>query len=117
MLLGAGVVGVLVTLMAAQASVPVLIAMATLAGIAEVPLVVGYGTLRATATPDNLLGRVSSTTRTISVGGQSLGYFVAGLLLDRIGGAATMAAMGLAVIATAVAFSLAPSLRRARLEA
>jgi MFS family permease len=116
MLVGTGAVGVLVILMATQASVPVLIVLATLAGIAEIPAVVGYGTLRATVTPDRLLGRVSTTARTISVGGQSLGFLVAGLLLDRIGGGATLAAMGVAVLTTALLFSLAPSLRRARVE-
>jgi F0F1-type ATP synthase assembly protein I len=56
---------------------------------------------------------VSSTSRTLSVGGQSLGFLVAGLLLDRLGGTATLALIGIAVLAVAASFALAAPLRRA----
>ena len=112
-LLGAASVGALTIVTASQDSVPILMVLTFLAGIGDLLIVVGYGTLRATVTPDNLLGRVSSTSRTLSVGGQSLGFLVAGLLLDRHGGTATLALIGIAIVAAAGSFALAAPLRRA----
>jgi hypothetical protein len=68
---------------------------------------------RATVTPDNLPGRVSITSRTLSVGGQSLGFLIAGLPLDRLGGTATLALIGIAVLAVAGSFALAAPRHRA----
>jgi ENTS family enterobactin (siderophore) exporter len=112
-LLGAASVGALTILTASQDSVPILMVLTFLAGIGDLLIIVGYGTLRATVTPDNLLGRVSSTSRTLSVGGQSLGFLVAGLLLDRIGGAATLTLIGIALVSVAGTFALAAPLRGA----
>lgn len=116
-LLGAASVGVLTIATASQDSVPILMGLTALAGIGDLQIVVGYATLRATATPDRLLGRVGSTSRTISVGGQALGFLVGGLLLDRIGGRGTLASIGIAIVCVAGIFALAAPLRRATAEA
>jgi ENTS family enterobactin (siderophore) exporter len=115
-LLGTAIAGTTIASTATQADAPILMGLMFVCGIGELQLVVGYGTLRAAATPDRLLGRIGSTSRTLSTGGQSLGFFLSGLLLDRIGGTATLMGMGLVVVLTAATFALAPSLRHATVD-
>jgi hypothetical protein len=57
---------------------------------------------------------VTSLSRTIGVGGQSLGYLLAGVLLERLGGTATLAIWGVLLLGISIAFGLPPTLRRAR---
>ncbi|MGH3847484.1 MAG: MFS transporter, partial [Pseudonocardiaceae bacterium] len=71
-------------------------------------------TLRSAASPDELLGRVGSTARTLSIGLQPLGMIVAGVLLDRIGGGATLLLMGSALLVATLGFSTSSALRGAR---
>jgi MFS family permease len=112
-LVGAAIAGGLTVVTATQAWLPVLFVLTVLAAIGDLFVVVGFATLRATVTPDRLLGRISGTTRTLSNTGQALGYLAAGLLLDRLAGAGTLALIGGAVVAVAAVFSLAAPLRDA----
>jgi predicted MFS family arabinose efflux permease len=117
MLAGAAIAGGMTVVTATQGWLPVLFVLTVLAAIADLFVIVGYATLRATVTPDRLLGRVSATTRTLSNSGQALGYLGAGLLLDRLAGTGTLALIGVAVLATAGLFSLAAPLRDATTDA
>ncbi len=86
---------------------------ALFAGAAGALVFVPYITLRSTIPPNRLLGRVGSSARTISVGLAPIGTLIAGVLLDAIGGQATLVIMALVVTAASVAFSFSPILRAA----
>lgn len=117
-LLGGGFVqGTLIVLISLPLP-PFVMPMASLvAGVAGGMLFVFYLTYRSSATPDRLLGRVGSTARTISIGLIPIGTFSAGLLLDQIGGAATLVVIGVVVGSVALLFALSGTLRRARVQA
>jgi len=108
--MGLGNVGV-----AAFDQPPLFVASALVAGFAESILVVIYVTLRTTYSPDRLLGRIGSTARAISLGLQPIGLLIGGLLIDTIGGTATMAVMGIALCVLAIAFAPVRALRTASL--
>lgn len=98
----------------ALASVDVLwmaLAIAFVAGAGESIAIVFYATMRASITPDHLLGRVISTARVVTFGLQPLSMFVGGLLLDAVGGAVTLWLMGGASLAISAIFWFLPSLR------
>jgi MFS transporter, ENTS family, enterobactin (siderophore) exporter len=84
------------------------------AGVANTLVLVSYVTIRASTTPDELLGRVGATTRMVSVGLQPVGAAIAGLLLDAVAGGPTMRVMGGILVAASLVGLLAPSLRHAR---
>jgi MFS family permease len=111
---GIALTGVVAGLSATQASLAVLSALLFIGGLGEVLASVAATLLRADLTPDHMLGRVTSLSRTIGVGGQSLGYLLAGVLLERLGGTVTLLIWGLLLLAIGVVFSLPPSLRVAR---
>jgi MFS family permease len=75
---------------------------------------IAYLTVRTTIPPDDMLGRVGSSARTISVGLTPLGIFLGGLALDVVGGTATLLLMGLLVGLVVAAFAFSPALRNAR---
>ena len=114
MLVGAVVMGITLVIVATDAPVPVLAGAAFVAGLLEANVAVSYLTLRTQLSPDALLGRVGATARTISVGLMPLGALVTGILLDAIGGTATLALMGTASIAAGLGFALLPNVRQAR---
>ncbi len=91
-----------------------LLLIAFAAGIGSGFTIVSYLTYRAAATPDRLMGRVGSTARTISMGLQPIGMLGTGVLLDTIGGNATILLTGLALTVMTVLFVLSPTLRAAR---
>jgi ENTS family enterobactin (siderophore) exporter len=94
---------------------PATMAMAALgAGVGQSFVLVSYVTIRASATPDELLGRVGATTRTVSVGLESVGAAAAGLLLDSVAGGQTMRIMGGILVLASVVGLLSPILRSAR---
>jgi MFS transporter, ENTS family, enterobactin (siderophore) exporter len=98
----------------ALASVDVLwmaLVVAFVAGAGESMAVVFYATMRASVTPDHLLGRVISTARVVTFGLQPLSMFIGGLLLDAVGGAVTLWIMGGASLATSAIFWTVPGLR------
>ena len=70
----------------------------SLAGIAQSMVLVTYITLRAAYSPDELLGRIGSTARTISLGLQPIGLLVGGALIDLTSGSTTIALMGIAIL-------------------
>jgi ENTS family enterobactin (siderophore) exporter len=84
------------------------------AGVANTLVLVSYVTIRASTTPDELLGRVGATTRMVSVGLQPVGAAIAGFLLDAVAGGPTMRVMGGILVAASLVGLLAPSLRHAR---
>ncbi len=104
------------TLLASVGSpVPVLVGAALVAGIVNANVLVAYISLRTLLSPDALLGRVGATARTLSVGMMPLGSLAAGIALDAVGGGATIAVMGVLLVAAAGGFALLPDVRRARL--
>jgi MFS family permease len=114
MLVGTVVMGITLVIVATDAPVPVIVGAAFVAGLVDVNVAVSYLTLRTQLSPDALLGRVGATARTISVGLMPLGALVTGILLDAIGGTATLALMGTAAIAAGLGFALLPNVRHAR---
>jgi MFS family permease len=66
---------------------------------------VAYVTLRLSASPDALLARVSTVAKTATVGAQPVGMLIGGLLIDRVGGGATLAAMGVGAMVVAGVFA------------
>ena len=108
-----GAVGFGLTLViSVGAPVPLMVAMALLAGILNANVLVAYVSLRTMLSPDALLGRIGATARTLSVGMMPVGSLVAGILLDTIGGGPTLALMGLALMAAGAGIRAAA--RRAR---
>ena len=94
---------------------PTLLGMLGLAvGAAWTLVEVSYVTLRLAASPEGLLGRVSTVAKTATVGVQPIGMLIGGLLIDSVGGGSTLAAMGLATVAVALIFTVAGPLRSAR---
>jgi MFS family permease len=115
-LLGGNVVtGIVLFVVALTAQIPVLIGVAFVAGIAQSMVLVTYITLRAANSPDELLGRIGSTGRTISLGLQPLGLLAGGALIDLTSGSTTIALMGVAVAAVSLVFLPVGALRRASL--
>jgi len=93
---------------------PLLVA-AFVGGISESTVLVTYITLRTVASPDELLGRIGSTARTISLGLQPLGLIVGGLLIDALGAGTALVLIGATVVVIGLAFAPVAELRRASL--
>jgi predicted MFS family arabinose efflux permease len=96
-------------------SVAALIGFALVAGIAQSTVLVTYITVRTAYSPDQLLGRVGSTARVISLGLQPLGMLAGGMLIDATSGTVTIGVMGAALCVVALVFAPVRALRRARL--
>ncbi|HXX61469.1 MAG TPA: MFS transporter [Candidatus Sulfotelmatobacter sp.] len=111
---GAAVTGVLLVVLALVGLPVVLIATALGAGVSQSLITVSYVTLRASLTPHELLGRVGSTARIVTLGLQPVGLLVGGVALQTVGGATTLLAMGALMLVAAAAFSLSATMRRAR---
>ena len=117
MLFGGNVLfGTSLLLVSTVASIPVLALVAVAAGIAQSMVLVTYVTLRAAYSPDELLGRIGSTARTISLGLQPVGLLVGGALIDLTSGSTTIALMGIAILLVCVVFAPVGALRRATLQ-
>jgi MFS transporter, ENTS family, enterobactin (siderophore) exporter len=113
MVLGSLVLGSMVAALSIFASVTPMMAAAFVAGVANTVFIVSYLTLRAALTPERLLGRVGSTARMITLGFNPIGMLAAGVLLDLLGGAATLVAMGVISLGVAILSGLSGELRRA----
>jgi MFS family permease len=100
-------------IVAVNGQVLVLMPAAFVVGAASASVVITYVTLRSAAAPDELLGRVGSTARTLSIGLQPIGMIAAGVLLDSIGGGLTLLLMGSALLVATAGFALSRPLRRA----
>ncbi len=117
MLVGAAVFGACLVVIATGVPEPAMIAAAFVAGAVNSNILVAYITMRTLFSPDALLGRVGATARTLSVGLTPIGALTAGILLDSIGGAATLALMGVALALAGVGFALVRPVRTARIPA
>ena len=114
LLLGGNLVrGLALVAIALTGSIGVMVGAAIVGGIVDSVVLITYITLRAAASPDELLGRIGGTARTISLGLQPIGFIAAGLLIDAIGGGVTLATIGLSLVATSLLFVLSAPLRNA----
>lgn len=96
--------------------IPVMVAVAVLSGVAQSLVLVTYVTIRAAYSPDDLLGRIGSTARTISLGLQPVGLLVGGALIDLTSGSTTIVLMGIAIAIVSLAFVPVGALRTASLQ-
>jgi MFS family permease len=112
---GNAVTGGALVVVALTGQIAVLTAVAFVAGIAQSMVLVTYITLRTAWSPDDLLGRIGSTARTISLGLQPLGLLAGGALIDLTDGSTTLALMGLAVAGVSLICVPVRALRRASL--
>lgn len=113
---GTFVTGAMLLSVAIATTIPVLLAVAGLAGVAQSMVLVTYITLRTAYSPDALLGRIGSTARTISLGLQPLGLLAGGALIDLTDGSTTIALMGFVLMAMSLAFVPVSALRRATVQ-
>jgi MFS family permease len=116
LLAGSVVVGSALVVVALESNIPVLFGAALVAGTAQSMTLVTYITLRTAYSPDELLGRIGSTARTISIGLQPIGLLIGGALIDRIGGSTTLALMGTAIALVSLAFVPVRAIRGATLQ-
>jgi MFS family permease len=105
--------GAALLILAATSSLTVMVGVAALAGVVDSVVLITFITLRAANSPDELLGRIGSTSRTISLGLQPVGFLAAGLLIDAVGGGTTLSAIAIALIATSGLFVMSRPLRDA----
>jgi predicted MFS family arabinose efflux permease len=92
-------------------TVLLILPLAFAAGLADSLVLVTYISVRAAAAPDELIGRIGSTMRTISVGLQPIGMVVGGAVLDIGHGTATLAGMGALLILISLVSAMSPALR------
>jgi MFS family permease len=109
------VMGIPLIAAAAIGSLPAIIGLTALSGGGEAALVVVYISVRAANSPDDLVGRIASTARVIALGLMPVGNLVGGLLIDAIGGTATLAVLGIAMCILALAFTQVRGLSAASL--
>jgi len=117
MLLGTAMIGACLLVVASGVPVWAIAGAALVAGVVNSNILVAYLTMRTLSSPDALLGRVGATARTLSVGLTPIGALGAGVLLDTLGGAATLAIMGVLLLAAAIGFALLRVVRTARIPA
>lgn len=96
--------------------IPVMVAVAVVAGVAGSMVLVTYITVRTAYSPDDLLGRIGSTARTISLGLQPVGLLVGGALIDLTSGSTTIVLMGMAIAVVSLVFVPVAALRTASLQ-
>jgi MFS family permease len=94
--------------------VPVVIAGAVVAGVAQSLVLVTYLTIRTAYSPDALLGRIGSTARVISFGLLPVGLLVGGAIIDLTSGSIAIAIMGIGLAVVSLPFLASSALRRAR---
>ncbi len=80
-------------------------------------VLISFVTLRALVTPDELLGRVGSTTRTVMLGVQPLGMLGGGALIAATNGTVTLATMGAIAVGATLVFTFCRGLRTASADA
>jgi MFS transporter, ENTS family, enterobactin (siderophore) exporter len=100
--------------LALTGSLSVMVLFAFASGAFQSIVLVAYVTVRAASSPDEVLGRVGSTARTISVGIQPVGLLIGGILLDSLGGGPTLLVIAALTGASSVLFALSPGIRAAR---
>jgi MFS family permease len=98
------------------ASIELMGVLAFAAGVASTLVLIAYITMRAAYSPDELLGRIGSTARTLSLGLQPIGMLAAGALVDLTNGSTTLIVMGAILAGLSFLFLPSRGLRAARLE-
>jgi predicted MFS family arabinose efflux permease len=114
MVAGAALTGVMTASISLLGTVLLIAAASLAAGIFDAIFAISYITVRATVTPDELLGRIGTTARTLTMGIQPVGMLLGGILLDRVHGATTLVVMGTLTVVVAGAFAFSSALRAAR---
>ncbi len=109
------VLGLSLLVVAVAVEIPVLLAVAVVAGVAQSMILVMYITLRTAYSPDMLLGRIGSTARTVSLGLQPIGLLIGGALIDATSGSTTIAAIGIGLVLVSLVFVPVRALRTASL--
>ncbi|MET8284983.1 MFS transporter [Streptomyces sp. NPDC005132] len=99
-----GSVGLLV--LSGTASLPLALGVVLLAGGGESLSAILYSTLRARLTPDELLGRVTTTAQAAAFSLKPLSVLVAGIALEATSGSVTLAVIALSCIAISTAFGI-----------
>jgi hypothetical protein len=107
--------GLSLLIVASAIEIPVLLAVAVVAGVAQSMILVMYITLRTAYSPDALLGRIGSTARTVSLGLQPIGLLIGGALIDVTSGSTTIAAIGIGLMLVSLVFVPVQALRSATL--
>ena len=110
---GTTLTGLMLIVIATDAPLPVFMVAAFLFGIGQSMVLLTYITLRTNLSPDELLGRIGSTARTISLGLQPIGLVVGGVIIDATSGSAALAVMGVGEILICAVFASIGSMRRA----
>lgn len=113
MLASGVVIGACLIVIATAASAPVYLAVGFCIGIAVAVQTVSYMTLRPTLTPDELLGRVGSTARSITVGLRPLGQLGSGALTAAASGGVALVGIGSLAICASILFGLSKTFREA----
>jgi len=111
---GTAVTGTMLLILATDAPIPVFLIGAFGFGFAQSMVLLTYITLRTNLSPDELLGRVSSTARTISLGLQPIGLIVGGVLIDATSGSTAIAVMGVGELLICAVFASSATMRHAR---
>jgi MFS family permease len=109
------VIGLALVVVAVSVALPVQMGAAFVSGIAQSMVLVTYITLRTAYSPDDMLGRIGSTARTISLGLQPVGLLVGGALIDLTSGSTTIAIIGIAVATISLVFAPIGAIRHASL--
>ena len=115
LLIGNVTMGCALLAIALTVEIPVQVGAAFVAGIAQSMVLVTYITLRSVHSPDELLGRIGSTARTISLGLQPVGLLAGGALIDLTSGSTTIAVVGASVVGVSLVFAPVAALRHASL--
>jgi hypothetical protein len=95
-------------------SLPVMFVLAFASGAFQSIVLVAYITVRAASSPDELLGRVGSTARTISTGIQPVGLLIGGILPDLLRGGPMLLIIAALTGASSALFALSPGIRAAQ---
>jgi predicted MFS family arabinose efflux permease len=112
---GVAAEGLATVALALADSVGVMAGLSVIIGAGESLVVVTYVTLRTAHSPDELLGRIASTARVVSLGLQPIGLLIGAALTDVIGATETIAILGAAMCLLALVFAPFRPLRTASL--
>ncbi|MFH9723416.1 MFS transporter [Streptomyces sp. NPDC017254] len=91
--------------LSATASLPLALGVVLLAGGGESLSAIVYSTLRARLTPDELLGRVTTTAQVAAFSLKPLSVLAAGLALEATSGSVTLAVIAVSSIAISLVFA------------
>ncbi len=112
---GTVITGILLLGVAVAGSEPALLLVSALAGVSQSAVFLTYISLRTVLSPYELMGRIGSTARTMSLGLQPVGLLIGGILIDVTSGSFTIALMGGALVLLGLAFLAVADLRHATL--